>query len=32
LHGVEKLASESVMVKDISKAIALFRRDTSGSR
>jgi hypothetical protein len=30
LHGVEKLASESVMMKDISKAIALFRRDTGG--
>jgi hypothetical protein len=30
LHGVERLASESAMMKDISKAIALFRRDTSG--
>jgi hypothetical protein len=27
LRGVEKLASESVMVKDISKAIAIFRRE-----
>jgi hypothetical protein len=32
LHGVERLASESVMMKDISKTITLFRRDTSGSR
>lgn len=30
LHGVERLASESAMMKDISKAITLFRRDTSG--
>jgi hypothetical protein len=28
LHGVERLASESAMMKDISKAIAFFRRDT----
>ena len=27
LHGVERLASESVMKKDIAKAIAVFRRD-----
>jgi hypothetical protein len=32
LHGVERLASESAMMKDISKAVTLFRRDTSGSR
>src|SRR5438067_4252052 len=32
LHGVERLASESAMMKDISKAITLFRRDTSGGR
>jgi hypothetical protein len=32
LHGVEKLASESAMMKDISKAVMLFRRDTSGAR
>ena len=32
LHGVERLASESAMMKDISKAIMLFRRDTSGER
>ncbi|HEY4283623.1 MAG TPA: hypothetical protein VGM62_11225 [Chthoniobacterales bacterium] len=31
LHGVERLASEGAMVKDISKSIALFRRE-SGSR
>ena len=30
LHGVERLASESAMKKDISKAINLFRRDTVG--
>jgi hypothetical protein len=28
LHGVERLGSESVMMKDISKAINLFRKDT----
>jgi hypothetical protein len=32
LHGVERLASESAMMKDISKAVTLFRRDTSGGR
>ena len=32
LHGVERLGSESVMMKDISKAVTLFRRDTAGSR
>ena len=32
LHGVERLGSESVMMKDISKAVTLFRRDTSGPR
>jgi hypothetical protein len=32
LHGVERLASESAMMKDILKAITLFRRDTSGGR
>lgn len=31
LHGVERLGSESAMMKDISKAIALFRKD-SGER
>jgi hypothetical protein len=32
LHGVERLASESAMMKDISKAVTLFRRDTSDAR
>ncbi len=29
LHGVERLGSESAMMKDISKAIAAFRKDTN---
>jgi hypothetical protein len=29
LHGVERLGSESAMMKDISKAVTLFRNDTS---
>jgi hypothetical protein len=32
LHGVERLASESAMMKDISKTVTLLRRDTSGGR
>lgn len=32
LHGVERIASESSMIKDISKAVTLFRRDTAGTR
>ena len=32
LHGVERLGSESVMMKNISKAVTLFRRDTGGGR
>ena len=32
LHGMEKLASESAMMKDVSKAVNLLRRDTAGSR
>jgi hypothetical protein len=32
LHGVERLGSESAMMKEISKAVTLFRRDTSGAR
>jgi len=32
LHGVERLGSESAMMKSISKAITLFRRDTAASR
>jgi hypothetical protein len=30
LHGVERLASESVMMKDISRNVSLFRRDSAG--
>src|SRR5436309_6293883 len=29
LHGVERLGSESVMMKNITKAVTLFRRDSS---
>jgi hypothetical protein len=32
LHGVERLASESVTMKNITKAVMFFRRDTSGGR
>jgi hypothetical protein len=32
LHGVERLGSESMMMKNITKAVQLFRRDTSGGR
>jgi hypothetical protein len=32
LHGVERLGSESVMMKNITKAVAAFRRDTGGGR
>ena len=32
LHGVERLASESVTMKNITKAVTLFQRDTSGGR
>jgi len=32
LHGVERLGSESVMMKEILKAVTLFRRDSSGAR
>jgi hypothetical protein len=32
LHGVERLGSESLMMKNITKAVTLFRRDTSGGR
>ncbi len=32
LHGVERLASESAMMKDIGKGVALFRRDSEHSR
>lgn len=29
LHGIERLGSESAMMKNISKAVTLYRRDTS---
>jgi hypothetical protein len=32
LHGVERLGSESVMMKNITKTVTLFRRDTGGGR
>ncbi len=32
LHGVERLGSESLMMKNITKAVTLFRRDSSGNR
>ncbi len=32
LAGVERLGAESSMIKDVSRAIRLFRRDTGGSR
>ncbi len=32
LAGVERLGAESSMIKDVSKAVRLFRRDTGGSR
>ena len=32
LHGIERVASESSLMKDISKAVSAFRRDTGGGR
>jgi hypothetical protein len=32
LHGIERVASESVLMRDISKASSLFRRDTGAVR
>jgi hypothetical protein len=32
LHGIERVASESSMMRDISKAVVAFRRDTGGGR
>jgi hypothetical protein len=32
LHGIEKVASESALMRDISKATSLFRRDTGPVR
>jgi hypothetical protein len=32
LHGIERVASESSMMRDISKAVSAFRRDIGGGR
>jgi len=32
LRGIERIAAESTMIKDISKVVSLFRRDTSSTR
>jgi hypothetical protein len=32
LHGIERVASESALMRDISKAVAAFRRDTGAVR
>jgi len=32
LRGIERIAAESTMIKDISKAVTLFRRDTGSVR
>ena len=32
VHGIERVASESFMMRDISKAVTAFRRDTGGGR
>ena len=32
LRGVERMGSESAMMKDVSRAVRLFRRDSGGSR
>jgi hypothetical protein len=32
LHGIERVASESQLMRDISKAVSLFRRDTGAVR
>jgi len=32
LRGIERIGAESTMIKDISRAVSLFRRDTGGSR
>jgi len=32
LHGIERVASESALMRDISKATSLFRRDTGAVR
>ena len=32
LRGIERIAAESTMIKDISKVVSLFRRDTGSAR
>ena len=32
LHGIERVASESAMMRDISRSVSAFRRDTGGGR
>jgi hypothetical protein len=32
LHGIERVAAESSLMRDISKAVTAFRRDTGGGR
>jgi len=32
LRGIERIAAESTMIKDISRAVSLFRRDTGSAR
>ena len=32
LRGIERIAAESTMIKDVSRAVSLFRRDTGGGR
>lgn len=32
LHGVEKIASESATIKDVARAVSIFKRDTAGGR
>jgi hypothetical protein len=32
LHGIERVASESSMMRDISKAVSAFKRDSGGGR
>ena len=32
LRGIERIAAESTMIKDVSRAVSLFRRDIGGAR
>ena len=32
LRGIERIAAESTMIKDIARVVSLFRRDTGGTR